>query len=41
VPAPPSNTPLELTPLRVEQDQRDFEGWNRLNRFLVLSVRRG
>src|SRR5262245_27467876 len=34
------NTPLELTPLRVEQDRRDFEGWNHLNCFPALSGRR-
>jgi hypothetical protein len=34
------NKPLELTPLRVEQDRVDFEGRYRLNRFPALSVRR-
>ena len=27
------NKPLELTPLRVEQDRCDFEGWSRLDCF--------
>ncbi len=36
----PPNKPLELTPLRVERDRRDFEGWLRLDRFPGLSVRR-
>jgi len=36
----PPNKPLELTPLRVEQDRADFEGWNWLDRFPDLSVRR-
>jgi hypothetical protein len=34
------NKPLELTPLRVERDRRDFEGWLRLDCFPGLSVRR-
>jgi hypothetical protein len=34
------NTPLELTPLRVEQDRPDFEGRFRLKRFPALSGRR-
>jgi hypothetical protein len=29
----PPNKPLELTPLCVEQDPRDFESWFRLNAF--------
>jgi hypothetical protein len=32
--------PLELTPLRVERDRCDFEGWNRLNSFPDLLRRR-
>jgi hypothetical protein len=32
--------PLELTPLRVERDRCDFEGWNRLDSFPDLSGRR-
>jgi hypothetical protein len=38
--AGPPNKPLELTPLRVEQARRDFEGRVQLNSFPVLSVRR-
>jgi hypothetical protein len=34
------NTPLELTPLRVEQDQVDFDSRYRLDCFAGLSVRR-
>jgi hypothetical protein len=36
----PLYEPLELTPLRVEQDRRDFECRPRLNRFPDLWVRR-
>jgi hypothetical protein len=39
--AAPPNTPLELTPLRVEQDRPDFEVWFRLECLPDLSVRRG
>jgi hypothetical protein len=36
----PPNKPLELTPLRGEQDRCDFESWKRLDSFPDLSVRR-
>jgi len=36
----PHNKPLELTPLRVEQERRDFESRLQLDRFPDLSVRR-
>jgi hypothetical protein len=36
----PLYEPLELTPLRVEQDRSDFEGWNLLDHLPVLLVRR-
>jgi hypothetical protein len=29
----PPNKPLELTPLRVEQDRVDFDSWFSLDRF--------
>jgi hypothetical protein len=29
------NTPLELTPLRVEQDRSDFESWFSLTAFPI------
>jgi hypothetical protein len=38
--AKPPNTPLELTPLRVERDRGDFESWSRLDRFPDQAVRR-
>jgi len=36
----PLYEPLELTPLRVEQDRGDFESWIRLDGFPALSMRR-
>jgi hypothetical protein len=36
----PPNMPLDLTPLRVEQDRPDFDSWFRLDCFPDLSVRR-
>jgi hypothetical protein len=38
--APPPNRRLQLTPLRVERDQGDFEIQIRLDRISDLSVRR-
>jgi hypothetical protein len=39
--ATPPNTPLEPTPLRVEQDRRDFESWILPKRFPDSTGRRG